>query len=39
MVIHHTSNRKRERGFVTLIWTCMMLFIIMPVMGLAIDAG
>jgi hypothetical protein len=35
MVIHHTSNRKRERGFVTLIWTC----IIMPVMGLAIDAG
>lgn len=39
MAIYHTSNRKRERGFVTLIWTCMMLFIIMPVVGLAIDAG
>jgi hypothetical protein len=39
MAIRHTSSRKRERGFVTLIWTCMMLFIIMPVVGLAIDAG
>jgi hypothetical protein len=39
MAIHHTSSRKRERGFVTLIWTCMMLFIIMPAVGLAIDAG
>jgi Flp pilus assembly protein TadG len=39
MVIHQTKRRKRERGFVTLIWTCMMLFIIIPVVGLAIDAG
>jgi uncharacterized membrane protein len=39
MTIHHTRTHKRERGFVTLIWTCMMLFIIMPVVGLAIDAG
>jgi Flp pilus assembly protein TadG len=38
MIIHQT-RRKRERGFVTLIWTCMMLFIIIPVVGLAIDAG
>jgi hypothetical protein len=39
MAIHPTRNRERERGFVTLIWSCMMLFIIMPVVGLAIDAG
>jgi Flp pilus assembly protein TadG len=39
MHIHPAQNRKRERGFVTLIWTCMMLFIIVPVVGLAIDAG
>jgi Flp pilus assembly protein TadG len=39
MIIHQTSRRKRERGFVTLIWSCMMLFIIIPAVGLAIDAG
>ncbi len=39
MMIQHTGKRKRERGFVTLIWTCMMLFVIMPSVGLAIDAG
>jgi hypothetical protein len=39
MTTHQTKSRKRERGFVTLIWSCMMLFIIMPAVGLAIDAG
>ncbi len=38
MIIHQT-RRKRQRGFVTLIWTCMMLFVIIPSVGLAIDAG
>jgi hypothetical protein len=32
-------SRKRERGFVTLMWTLMMLFIIIPGVGLAVDAG
>jgi hypothetical protein len=39
MAIHQPRKRPSERGFVTLIWTCMMLFIIMPSVGLAIDAG
>jgi VWA domain-containing protein/putative Flp pilus-assembly TadE/G-like protein len=39
MMTHQTRNRKRQRGFVTLIWTCMMLFVIIPSVGLAIDAG
>ena len=34
------SNRRRnERGVVTLLYTLMMLFIIIPMAGLAIDAG
>jgi hypothetical protein len=39
MMIHQTRKRRRQRGFVTLIWTCMMLFVIIPSVGLAIDAG
>lgn len=39
MIIHPTRKRERQRGFVTLIWTCMMLFVIIPSVGLAIDAG
>src|ERR1700676_2126490 len=39
MPVHPMTKRKGERGFVTLIWTCMMLFIIIPMVGLAIDAG
>jgi Flp pilus assembly protein TadG len=38
-MIHQTRRRIRQRGFVTLIWTCMMLFVIIPSVGLAIDAG
>ena len=34
------SNRRRnQRGVVTLLYTLMMLFIIIPMVGLAIDAG
>jgi hypothetical protein len=39
MITHPTRKRERQRGFVTLIWTCMMLFVIIPSVGLAIDAG
>ena len=36
-----TNSRRRdgERGFVLLLYTLMMLFIIIPMVGLAIDAG
>ncbi len=39
MAIHQSIKRNGERGFVMLIWTCMMLFVIIPAVGLAIDAG
>jgi Flp pilus assembly protein TadG len=39
MIVQQSERRKRQRGFVTLIWTCMMLFVIIPSVGLAIDAG
>lgn len=32
-------RRNGERGFVMMLWTLMMLFIIIPMVGLAIDAG
>ena len=32
-------KRRGERGFVIFIWTMMMLFMIIPMVGLAIDAG
>ena len=31
--------RHRERGFILILYALMMLFIIMPIVGLAIDAG
>ena len=31
--------RRRERGFILILYALMMLFIIMPIVGLAIDAG
>jgi Flp pilus assembly protein TadG len=34
-----THLRPRERGFVLVLYTLMMLFIIIPMVGLAIDAG
>ncbi len=34
-----SSRRKNQRGVVTLLYTLMMLFIIIPMAGLAIDAG
>ncbi|HLG95484.1 MAG TPA: TadE/TadG family protein [Bryobacteraceae bacterium] len=34
-----SSRRRNERGVVTLLYTLMMLFIIIPMAGLAIDAG
>ncbi len=33
------KRRNGERGFVMMLWTLMMLFIIIPMVGLAIDAG
>jgi Flp pilus assembly protein TadG len=33
------SARHRERGFILILYALMMLFIIMPIVGLAIDAG
>ncbi|HEX5226145.1 MAG TPA: VWA domain-containing protein [Bryobacteraceae bacterium] len=36
---HPVIRRKGERGFVMLLYTLMMLFVIVPVVGLAIDAG
>jgi Flp pilus assembly protein TadG len=32
-------KHRGERGFVILLWTLMMLFLILPMVGLAIDAG
>ena len=34
-----SSRRRNQRGVVTLLYTLMMLFIIIPMVGLAIDAG
>jgi len=34
-----SSRRRNQRGVVTLLYTLMMLFIIIPMTGLAIDAG
>jgi len=34
-----SSRRRNQRGVVTLLYTLMMLFIIIPMAGLAIDAG
>ena len=39
MVFPATTKRQKERGFVTLMWSMMMLFVIIPSVGLAIDAG
>src|SRR5581483_4985828 len=36
---YHRRNRNGERGFVIHIYAFMMLFIIVPMVGLAIDAG
>lgn len=36
---HHIKLRKDERGFALIMWTLMMLFIIIPSVGLAIDGG
>ena len=33
------TSRRGQRGFTTLMWTLMMLFIIIPGLGLAIDGG
>jgi Flp pilus assembly protein TadG len=35
----HRKRRRGERGFVMMLYTLMMLFIIIPMVGLAIDAG
>jgi Flp pilus assembly protein TadG len=32
-------SRHRERGFILILYALMMLFVIMPIVGLAIDAG
>jgi Flp pilus assembly protein TadG len=34
-----SSQRRNQRGVVTLLYTLMMLFVIIPMVGLAIDAG
>lgn len=39
MVTMQTGKRQREKGFVLLLWTLMMLLVIMPSVGLAIDVG
>ena len=39
MLKTQVRRRKGERGFVLMLWTLMMLFIIIPMVGLAIDAG
>jgi len=39
MTRKYPSKRQNQRGVVTLLYTLMMLFIIIPMAGLAIDAG
>jgi hypothetical protein len=39
MVVSYWRRRGGERGFVLLLYTLMMFFIIIPMVGLAIDAG
>jgi Flp pilus assembly protein TadG len=36
---HKLRKQRRERGFVLHMWTFMMIFIIIPMVGLAIDCG
>src|SRR5580704_18836597 len=36
---HVRPARRRQRGFILTLYPLMMLFIIMPIVGLAIDAG
>ena len=36
---NHRRRREGEKGFVLLIYTLMLLFVIVPMVGLAIDAG
>jgi Flp pilus assembly protein TadG len=38
-MIHRTGKSTRERGFVIYVWAIMMFFIILPMIGLAIDCG
>ena len=38
-MIHKAGKSGRERGFVIHVWALMMLFIILPMIGLAIDCG
>ena len=38
-MIEKAKKHARERGFVIQVWTLMMLFIILPMVGLAIDCG
>jgi len=35
----HLRRREREKGFVLTLYTLMMLFVIVPIVGLAIDSG
>src|ERR1700736_83005 len=39
MASHHGRRRKGERGFALMLYTLMLFFIIIPSVGLAIDAG
>lgn len=39
MTEHRLNKRRGERGFVLLMWTLMILFVVAPSVGLAIDAG
>ncbi len=39
MTVNRTGRQRHQRGYVLLMWTLMMLFIVIPVVGLAVDAG
>ncbi len=39
MILKQIGRQKRQRGYVLVMWTLMMLFIVIPIVGLAVDAG
>jgi Flp pilus assembly protein TadG len=38
-MLHRAGKNTRERGFVIYVWALMMLFVILPMVGLAVDCG